>query len=157
MDRGINGLTRETILERLVLGAAAILVALSLLGCNREGASTSPPGSGGPPAAPSQPALAAGAPTAAQGEALYKQYCAPCHGLEGRGNGPAAAGLPVKPADHTNGAVMNKISDAELFKAIKEGGQAAGKSPAMPPWGGSFKDEQIRALVLHVRSLAKSR
>lgn len=138
-------------------GAVAVLVALSLLGCNREGASTSPPGSGGPPAAPSQPAPAAGAPTAAQGEALYKQYCAACHGPEGRGNGPAAAGLPVKPADHTNGAVMNKISDAELFKAIKEGGQAAGKSPAMPPWGGSLKDEQIRALVLYVRSLARPR
>lgn len=138
-------------------GAVAVLVALSLLGCNREGASTSPPGSGGPPAAPSQSVLAAGAPTAAQGEALYKQYCAACHGPEGRGNGPAAAGLPVKPADHTNGAVMNKISDAELFKAIKEGGQAAGKSPAMPPWGGSLKDEQIRALVLYVRSLARPR
>ena len=136
--------------KRLFLGAAAILVALSLLACNREGASTSP-------AAPSQPAAVATVPTAAQGELLYKQYCAPCHGLEGRGNGPAAAGLPVKPADHTSDAVMNKISDAELFKAIKEGGPAVGKSPAMPPWGGSFKDEQIRALVLHVRSLAKPR
>ena len=138
-------------------GAVALLVALSLLGCNRETASTSPPGSGGPPAAPSQPALAAGAPTAAQGEALYKQYCAACHGPEGRGNGPAAAGLPVKPADHTNSAVMAKISDAEIFKAIKEGGQAAGKSAAMPPWGGVLKDEQIRALVLYVRSLARPR
>lgn len=138
-------------------GTAAVLLILSLLGCNREGASTSPPGSGGAPTAPSQPALVAGAPTAAQGEALYKQYCAACHGLEGRGNGPAAAGLPVKPADHANAAVMSKISDAELFKAIKEGGQAVGKSSAMPPWGGSLKDEQIRALVLHVRSLAKPR
>ncbi len=73
------------------------------------------------------------------------------------GNGPAAAMLPVKPVDHTNATVMSKISDADLFKAIKEGGPAVGKSAAMPPWGGSLEDEQIRALVAYVRSLAKPR
>lgn len=135
-----------------------IVLALVLLGCNRNGASTSPPGGESSGRAPqAEPAATVSAPTLAQGEALYKQYCAACHGPEGKGNGPAAAGLPVKPADHTNGALMNKISDAELFKAIKEGGQAVGKSPAMPPWGGSLKDEQLRALVLYVRSLAKPR
>lgn len=135
-----------------------IVLALALLGCNRNGASTSPPGgesSGRTPQA--EPPATRSAPTLAQGEGLYKEYCAACHGPEGKGNGPAAAGLPVRPADHTNGALMNKLSDAELFKAIKEGGQAVGKSPAMPPWGGSLKDEQIRALVLYVRSLAKPR
>ncbi len=139
-----------------MLGAlSAIVLALSLLGCGRDSATTSAPST--PPASPTQLAAPGGQPTAAQGEGLYKQDCAPCHGPEGKGNGPAAAGLPVKPADHTNAAVMSKISDAELFKAIKEGGQAVGKSPAMPPWGGSLKDEQIRALVLYVRSLAKHR
>ena len=143
---------------RLFLGAAGIVLVLSLLGCSREGTSTSPPEPkpSAAPATPAEPTVAGGPPGPAQGEALYKQFCSTCHG-EGRGNGPAAAGLPVKPADHTNGAVMNKISDSELFKAIKEGGPAVGKSPAMPPWGGSLKDEQIRALVLYVRSLAKPR
>ncbi len=133
-------------MRRLVIG-----LTLFLFGCGDS--SSTPP----PPTAPSQPAAPAASPAPVQADALYKQYCASCHGPDGKGNGPAAAALPVKPADHTNPAAMSKISDAELFKAIKEGGQAVGKSPAMPPWGGTLKDEQIRALVAYVRSLAKPR
>ena len=124
---------------------------LVLLGCGDSGSSSAPPVARTEPAAPVESA----GPEPA--EAVYKQYCASCHGPDGKGTGPAAAALPVKPADHTNAAVMSKIPDAELFKAIKEGGQAVGKSAAMPPWGGTLKDEQIRALVAHVRSLAKPR
>ena len=144
---------------RLFLGAAVAVLVLSLLGCSRDGTSPSAPEPKprAAPAAPTEPTVAGGTPGLAQGEALYKQFCSTCHGPEGKGNGPAAAGLPVKPADHTDGRIMNKISDAELFKAIKEGGPAVGKSTAMPPWGGSLKDDQIRAVVLYVRSLAKPR
>ncbi len=133
-------------MRRLVIG-----LTLLLFGCGDSG---SPPT---PPTAPSQPAAPPASPAPVQADALYKQYCASCHGPDGKGNGPAAVALPVKPVDHTNPAVMSKISDAELFKAIKEGGQGVGKSPAMPPWGGTLKDEQIRALVAYVRSLAKPR
>ena len=133
-------------MRRLVIG-----LTLFLVGCGDSGSPPTPPTAGSPPAAP------AASPAPVQADALYKQYCGSCHGSDGKGNGPAAAALPVKPADHTNAAVMGKISDAELFRAIKEGGQAVGKSPAMPPWGGTLKEEQIHALVAHVRSLAKPR
>ncbi|RQU97671.1 hypothetical protein DF047_37760, partial [Burkholderia cenocepacia] len=43
----------------------------------------------------------------AEGKKLYETYCVACHGDKGKGNGPAAQSLPNKPADHTNGAVMN--------------------------------------------------
>jgi len=36
-----------------------------------------------------------------RGAALYAANCAVCHGATGHGNGPAAAGLPVRPADLT--------------------------------------------------------
>lgn len=133
-----------------VLSVAALTLALVLFGCSQESPSSSPP-----PQPPQSPAATASQPPAEEGAALYKQFCAPCHGARGKGDGPAAAGLPVKPADHTNAQVMGKIADAEIFKAIKEGGQAVGKSQAMPPWGGALRDEQIRSLVLYVRSLAK--
>lgn len=136
---------------RLFFRCALAGLALLLLACGDSGSGPAPPVAGTQPAAPASPA------GPVQVEALYKQYCASCHGPDGKGKGPAAAALPVKPADHTNPAVMSKLSDAELFKAIKEGGQAVGKSPAMPPWGGTLKDEQIHALVAHVRSLAKAR
>ena len=38
-----------------------------------------------------------------EGKKLYSTYCLGCHGENGKGDGPAAAALPVKPADHTNG------------------------------------------------------
>ena len=49
---------------------------------------------------------------------------------------------------------MNALSNEHLFKVIKQGGAAVGKSPMMAPWGGSLKDEQIRDVIAFVRSLA---
>jgi len=94
-------------------------------------------------------------PDATQGAQLYAQYCATCHGPKGEGNGPAAAGLPVKPANHADGAYMNGLSNDHLFQVIKYGGMAVGKSPLMAPWGGTLSDQQIWDLVAYVRSLAK--
>ncbi len=136
---------------RRLFPATTVLLALPLLGCSGDGGSSpQPPSRTESPAPPS-------APGTVDAAALYTQLCAACHGPEGKGNGPGAAALPVKPADHTNAAVMEKISDAELFKAIKEGGAAVGKSPAMPPWGSTLRDEQMRALVVYVRSLSRRR
>ena len=33
------------------------------------------------------------------GKQMYVNYCAPCHGVEGKGNGPAAAALKKQPTD----------------------------------------------------------
>jgi putative copper resistance protein D len=41
------------------------------------------------------------APSVARGAALYAENCALCHGITGRGDGPAAASLPARPADLT--------------------------------------------------------
>src|SRR5262245_32267593 len=48
----------------------------------------------------------AGAPPAAamtDSRALYEAKCANCHGREGKGDGPAAGLLVVKPRDFTSG------------------------------------------------------
>lgn len=41
------------------------------------------------------------APSIAQGAPLYAQNCAECHGAGGRGDGPVAGKLPIRPADLT--------------------------------------------------------
>jgi copper resistance protein D len=46
--------------------------------------------------APAQPYSA---PSIARGLPLYAANCALCHGADGSGNGPAAASLPIRPAD----------------------------------------------------------
>jgi mono/diheme cytochrome c family protein len=94
------------------------------------------------------------AQNAAEGKALYATHCATCHGDQGKGDGVAARSLPVKPADHTNGAVMNQLSDKFLTDIITSGGSAVNKSGFMPAWGSSLNDKQVSDLVAYVRSLA---
>jgi mono/diheme cytochrome c family protein len=59
-----------------------------------------------------------------------------------------------KPRDHTDGAYMNQLSDVHLIKVINEGGPAVGRSPLMPPWQGTLSEQQIRAVVVFLRTLA---
>jgi mono/diheme cytochrome c family protein len=91
-----------------------------------------------------------------EGKKLYLTYCSSCHGEQGRGDGPAARSLPVKPADHTDGKVMNQFSDNFLREIISKGGTAVGKSPMMPGWGSQLKDQQLRDLVAYLRSIARA-
>ncbi len=56
------------------------------------------------------------------GEKLFKMDCAPCHGLNGKGDGPAAASLNPKPRDYhaTTGWVNGRLL-SEMFKTVSEG------------------------------------
>ena len=87
------------------------------------------------------------------GKALYEQRCAPCHGPDGKANTPTAQALQPPPRDHTDGAYMNGLSDNHLFRVIKEGGPAVGKSPIMPPQF-DLKDDQLNNIVAFLRTLA---
>ena len=49
---------------------------------------------------------------------------------------------------------MNALSNDHLFKVIKEGGAAIGKSSMMAPWGGPLSDDQIQDVVAFLRTLA---
>ena len=97
-------------------------------------------------------AAAKGDPKA--GRELYNKWCVSCHGVGGKGDGPVAASLPVKPGNHTDGTRMNDLSDTYLLTIIKQGGQAVQKSQMMPPWGTQLKDQQIWDVIVYVRSLA---
>lgn len=90
------------------------------------------------------------------GKKIYLTYCSGCHGESGKGDGPAAASLPVKPADHTDGQIMSKHSDQYLFDIIAKGGAGVQKSSLMPAWSGQLKEKQIQELVAFIRSLAKA-
>jgi mono/diheme cytochrome c family protein len=92
--------------------------------------------------------------TVSEGKKLYATYCATCHGDQGKGDGVAARSLPVKPADHTNNAVMSQLSDKYLTDIITKGGSAVNKSGFMPGWGSSLNAKQVADVVAYVRSLA---
>ena len=73
-------------------------------------------------------------PNVEKGAQIYKEYCAQCHGAEGKGDGPAASGLEPKPAVHAN-IPFEKIPLDYLYNVIYYGGVSVGKSPLMPYWG----------------------
>lgn len=89
------------------------------------------------------------------GQKLYAANCSSCHGATGASDGPLGATLVPKPAQHNDGSYMNGLSNDYVFKVIKEGGAAVGKSGMMAPWGTSLSDDKIWGLVEFVRSLAK--
>lgn len=95
--------------------------------------------------------------SAAPGQGDYATYCAPCHGARGDGRGPLAHMLVPRPARHDDAAFMNARSDEYLFRLLKDGGPAYGKSPLMGAWGRILSDGQIRDLVAYMRALAERR
>jgi mono/diheme cytochrome c family protein len=92
--------------------------------------------------------LAGNASILADAKTLYVANCGPCHGEKGRGDGPAAAGLNPKPADHTSVAVQNE-TDGALFWKLSEG-----RAP-MPGYKKIFSDQQRWELITYIRTLAK--
>jgi cytochrome c oxidase cbb3-type subunit III len=95
------------------------------------------------------------APAAAQeAEEVFSFYCAQCHGLTGKGDGPnVTEDFPVSPRNFTNAVEMDKLSNADLKNVIMDGGPAVSKSPMMPPWSKTLSEEQIDGLIQHLRKL----
>jgi mono/diheme cytochrome c family protein len=90
-----------------------------------------------------------------RGEQVYAQYCAHCHGAEGKGDGVSGQNLPVKPQNLTEGRVLNALPDHFLYKVVAEGAQSVGLSPLMPPFVPQLSDTQIHDVIAYVRTLAR--
>ena len=72
---------------------------------------------------------------------MYTAYCAVCHGVDGKGNGPAAEALKVRPSDLTALAKKNggKYPSDHVTTAIRGDLRlAAHGTKEMPVWGDLF-------------------
>jgi mono/diheme cytochrome c family protein len=79
--------------------------------------------------------------SATSGKEMFENYCAVCHGKDGKGNGPAASALKVPPTDLTTLAQKNggKFDSAHVATVIRGQGQTpAHGSQEMPVWGPLF-------------------
>jgi caa(3)-type oxidase subunit IV len=111
---------------------------------------------GGHEAAPGQAeAPAAPAPPGFDARGAYVAVCSSCHGMSGAGDGPASSALNPQPAHFSDPAFWASRTDAQLVRAIREGGAAVGKSPSMPPWGSLYNEEQARAIVEYLKTLRR--
>jgi cytochrome c553 len=86
---------------------------------------------------------------------LYLTYCAECHGADGRGSWRATLFF-LRPGNLTDPRALAGLSDDYLFGLLKEGGAPIGK-PGMPAFGYHLTDQQIRALIEYVKSMARTR
>jgi mono/diheme cytochrome c family protein len=79
---------------------------------------------------------------------LFLQYCAKCHGEDGRGQTPKGKQLMAQ--DFTDAEWQADESDADLIKAVTKGGED------MPPFGKKLTKEQVESLVKNdVRGFVK--
>ncbi len=87
---------------------------------------------------------------AAKGAASYKAMCISCHGEKGDGTGAAAAALTPHPSNFTDPANAARLTPEWVYKMVKNGGAANGKSPMMVAWNGALKEQQIRDVSAYV-------
>lgn len=83
---------------------------------------------------------------AIDGQQLYENYCARCHGIDGRP-------VPEQPQarDLSNRRIVDNLSDEAISMMIR-----MGRPPSMPAFRDEFTDASLMVLVAYVRSLSGS-
>lgn len=87
-----------------------------------------------------------------RGAVLYERYCAFCHGANGKGTGPNAFSLSVKPGDLTRKRHLEAKSERLLRKVLSQGGTSVGKSPEMPGFGSTLSEAELQMMIRLIRN-----
>ena len=88
-----------------------------------------------------------GSEAASQGAQVFHTNCEPCHGPQGRGDGPAGQALDPKPRNLAN--LQATAEDDFLFWRVREGKPGT----SMVAWKGILTDEQIWQVISFIRTL----
>ena len=97
-------------------------------------------------------ALGAWSSPAADVQENWTKHCGSCHGKDGKGETKAGKKAQVK--DLTDAKYQDSLTDDKMFKQIKEGMKENGKE-RMKPFGDKLSDDEIKALIKHVRAFKK--
>jgi cytochrome c553 len=87
---------------------------------------------------------------ATKGQATFNSQCAACHGEKGLGDGAASAALTPKPTNFTDPANADRLTPEYVYRTVKEGGAAVGRSPLMVAWAESLNDQELRDVAAYV-------
>jgi len=96
-----------------------------------------------------------------EGKLMYTNYCAPCHGADGRGGGPVASVLNSQPTDLTTLAKTNngKFPDSHVLAVLAFGMNVpAHGTVQMPVWGpilGSISNVHAQEKTLRMHNLSR--
>jgi mono/diheme cytochrome c family protein len=88
------------------------------------------------------------------GERIYQRLCYHCHGRQGKGDNNAyMESIGHKPADHTDLAAMQRLSDTEFFLALRDGVKDKRGWLTMPPWASVLTATEMWDVITYVRRL----
>lgn len=96
-----------------------------------------------------RPTVPYNAISVAAGLDLYGRHCVACHGAAGRGDGPAGAGLPKRPADLTAPHTGDHTA-GDLYWWLTHGIPRSG----MPPFGQQLSEDDRWDLINYLRALS---
>lgn len=137
--RAVDASTRRWVGLGLLPAAALILVSVVLFIQAPSSAIANPVN----PVMPDQASIAAG-------KTLYEHNCLACHGLTGKGDGPAGLALNPRPADLSYHAIPGVHTDGQLFDWISNGFP----NSAMPAFASKLSEDDRWNLVNYIRTLA---
>ena len=122
---------------RGVLGAALALAPLTMFGAG---------------------AVAAQEAAGTAGKATYDRWCAGCHGVEGKGDGPGAAMMLPRPRDFTRAQYQIRTTgsgelptDADIMHVINVGMPNTG----MPGWEALLSETEREELVAYLKTMSR--
>lgn len=93
--------------------------------------------------------IPARAPVLARGEEVYRTTCASCHGVGGKADGPAAAGLNPAPANLADLAALKEQSPLDFYRRITIGVVGT----AMPAYETALSTEDRWAVAVYASTL----
>lgn len=89
------------------------------------------------------------------GKAVNEQYCIRCHNSESTPERVSNFdNLSPAPHEFTDGAALNRMTEADLTNMITHGGPALNKSAQMPAYVATLKPEEIKAVIAYIRAVA---
>jgi len=95
------------------------------------------------------------------GKQMYASYCAPCHGVDGKGQGPVAPALKSPPTDLTVLSRNNhgKFPDTHIVTVLQNGSSIPAHGTAeMPAWGpilGKMNQTNPQDRLLRISNLSR--
>ncbi len=89
--------------------------------------------------------IAASAESIARGKQFYTIFCVPCHGSNGKGDGPVGKKFPVSPMDLTNDFIQHQAFDNWIYANITFGGKL------MPAYKNDLASDERWDVVNYIR------
>jgi len=97
--------------------------------------------------------LANALPPDADGEYIFKNNCATCHGADGKGSPQSVIGFDAPLPDFTDCPTNTVEPFGDWNSVVHRGGPIRGLDHHMPAFGDALSDEQIESVVKYLWSL----